>query len=83
MQDSIALTNGLRKKMSPSLCQLQINHDQSQFSFALRATDKCPRIQGSLIIDPLNRSQLSTAVGLTKIPGAGTASRSWPQSHRF
>ena len=54
--------------MSPSLCQLQINHDQSQFSFALRAADKCHRIQGGLIIDPLNRSQLSTAVGLTEIP---------------
>ena len=55
--------------MSPSLCQLQINHDQSQFSFALRATDKCHRIQGGgLIIDPLNRSQLSTAVGLTELP---------------
>lgn len=46
------------EKMSPSLCQLQINHDQSQFSLHLELTGR-----GSLIADPLNRSQLSTAQG--------------------
>lgn len=54
--------------MSPSLCQLQINHDQSQFSFALRAADRCRRIQGSLVIDLQNGSQLSTAMSLTEVP---------------
>lgn len=53
------------------------SYSQSQLYFVLRAADKCHRTQGSLTLEPLHGTQLTTAMALIKATNPGTSHSSW------